>query len=151
VFHKQERIQQAEGCYDKVISIWRTFLNNAINGCEDDLPLDGAQQAEAVQMFSSIHAFRTNYTKARIQAAEIDFIQSQLYFVCGEYEKCKDYAVKVLEVYEPTLGREHSQTLGVKNFLKQVQDTIRKPTIRRKSSSMTIGSPAHPSTPITSS
>ncbi|KAI9328727.1 hypothetical protein BDR26DRAFT_873687 [Obelidium mucronatum] len=114
VFHKQGKLEQVTTVFDKVVSIWKAALKANVE------VLDEAQQAEAVQMLTTIYSYRTNYMTSPTGPAEVNFTLGQLHFIYGRSEKAKEYAAKALEVYEAALGREHSLTIEARNFFKAV-------------------------------
>lgn len=86
--------------------------------------LDEAQQAEAVQILTTIHSFRTIHLKSVLGAADVMYVIGQFYQQIGDMRKCKECAQRSLETYEKELGREHSTTLEVKLFYKSVLNKI---------------------------
>ncbi|KAJ3024541.1 UNVERIFIED_CONTAM: Zinc finger MYND domain-containing protein 12 [Siphonaria sp. JEL0065] len=114
VFHKQGKLEQVTTVFDKVVSIWKTALKANVE------VLDEAQQAEAVQMLTTIYSYRTNYMTSPTGPAEVNFVMGQLHHIYGRADKAKEYAAKALEVYEAALGREHSLTIEARNFFKAV-------------------------------
>ncbi|KAJ3233743.1 Zinc finger MYND domain-containing protein 12 [Chytriomyces hyalinus] len=114
VFHKQGKLEQVTTVFDKVVSIWKSTLKL------NEETLDEAQQAEAVQMLTTIYSYRTNYMTSSTGPAEVNFVLGQLYHAYGHSDKSRDYAAKALEVYEAALGREHSLTIEARNFFKSV-------------------------------
>jgi hypothetical protein len=111
------------------------------------LTTDEAQQAEAIQMLTTIYAFRTNYIPAPTSAAEVNLVLGQLYHAYGHLDRAREYATKALEgqcfsqnfakhmnltletltfktVYEAALGREHSLTIEARSFFKFVVGEI---------------------------
>ncbi|KAI8924410.1 hypothetical protein BC831DRAFT_465792 [Entophlyctis helioformis] len=108
VFHKQNRIEHASAVFDKVVSIWKTILRTP------DMHL----AAEAIQMHTSIHAFRSNYSSSIIAATEVLYSLAQVYHASGQADKAKEFASRALEGLENALGREHSLTIEVRTFLR---------------------------------
>lgn len=119
VFHKQGRIEQVTTVFDKIVNIWKT----ALKAHQD--PLDEAQQAEAVQMLSTIFSYRNSYITAPTSVAEVNFVLGRLYNAYGHLDKAKEYAAKALEVYESALGREHSLTIEARTFFKYLENEKR--------------------------
>ncbi|KAJ3303270.1 Zinc finger MYND domain-containing protein 12, partial [Blyttiomyces sp. JEL0837] len=114
VFNKQGRIEHVTAVFDKVVSIWKAALK------ANEETLDEAQQAEAIQMLTTIYSFRTNFVPTPTSAAEVNFVLGQLYHAYGHLERAREYSTKALEVYEAALGREHSLTIEARNFFKYV-------------------------------
>ncbi|KXS20272.1 hypothetical protein M427DRAFT_94802 [Gonapodya prolifera JEL478] len=108
--------------YDRVVAIWKRHLRTRL--------WDVALQAEAVAMLSAIHAFREEREslaggsgeRTATGAAEVMYVLAQVYYVGGAegLRKGKEMASMALEVYERTLGQQHSITLEVRGFLKAV-------------------------------
>ncbi|KAJ3247218.1 Zinc finger MYND domain-containing protein 12, partial [Chytriomyces hyalinus] len=91
VFHKQGKLEQVTTVFDKVVSIWKSTLKL------NEETLDEAQQAEAVQMLTTIYSYRTNYMTSSTGPAEVNFVLGQLYHAYGHSDKSRDYAAKALE------------------------------------------------------
>ncbi|ORY41388.1 hypothetical protein BCR33DRAFT_852366 [Rhizoclosmatium globosum] len=89
-------------------------------GEEEREVLDEAQQAEAVQMLTTIYTFRTSFAASSTGPAEVNYVLGQLHHIYGNSERAKEYVGKALEVYEAVLGREHSLTIEARNFFKSV-------------------------------
>ncbi|EGF84266.1 hypothetical protein BATDEDRAFT_22156 [Batrachochytrium dendrobatidis JAM81] len=111
VFHHQDRIDHAAAVFDKVVSIWKQVLKTP------DMKLDAAQMAEAVQMLSSIHAFRSSYMGSPIMAAEVLYTLAQVYHASLKMDKAKEFATKALDSFEAVLGREHLLSIEVRTYL----------------------------------
>ncbi|KAJ3403520.1 Zinc finger MYND domain-containing protein 12, partial [Chytridiales sp. JEL 0842] len=122
VFHKQGRLDHVIAVFDKVVAIWKTAVKS------NDEMLDEAQQAEAIQMLTTIYSFRVSYIPAPTSAAEVNFVLGQLYHAYGHLDRAREYATKALEVYETALGREHSLTIDARNFFKSVVGEIQQST-----------------------
>ncbi|KAI8621217.1 hypothetical protein BC830DRAFT_1095244 [Chytriomyces sp. MP71] len=128
VLHKQGKLDQVTTVFDKVVAIWKATLKADVE------VLDEAQQAEAIQMLTTIHSYRTNYMTSPTGPAEVNFVLGQLYFAYGHSERAREYAVKALEVYEAALGREHSLTIDARNFFKNVAGMQQQQLSRSQSS-----------------
>ncbi|KAJ3119670.1 Zinc finger MYND domain-containing protein 12 [Physocladia obscura] len=126
VFHKQGRLEQVTTVFDKVVSIWKQALK------ANEETLDEAQQAEAVQMLTTIFSFRTNFVTSPTGPAEVNFVLAQLHHIYGHSERARDYTAKALEVYEAALGREHTLTIEVRNFFKIVMGLQAAKTVTEK-------------------
>ncbi|KAJ3227281.1 Zinc finger MYND domain-containing protein 12 [Clydaea vesicula] len=115
VFQKLGRLEDATATFDKVISIWKLFLK------EKTKFLNEAQQAEAVQILTTIHSFRSVHMNSSVtSAAEVMYVLAQLYNTCNKFDKAKACAERALETYESALGRDHSMTVEVKIFYKGI-------------------------------
>lgn len=119
VFQKQNRIDEAASVFDKVISIWKATLKDRSGN------LNEAQQAEAVQILTTIHSFRTVHLKSNLGAAEVMYVIGQLYHHVGNMRKCRECVERSLEIYEKDLGREHSTTVEVKMYFKGLMETMK--------------------------
>ncbi|KAJ3026103.1 UNVERIFIED_CONTAM: Zinc finger MYND domain-containing protein 12, partial [Siphonaria sp. JEL0065] len=74
VFHKQGKLEQAN------VEV-----------------LDEAQQAEGVQMLTTIYSYRTNYMTSPTGPAKVNFVMGKLHHIYGRADKAKEYAAKALE------------------------------------------------------
>lgn len=52
------------------------------------------------------------------KTAKVFFVLARLYYAMERINQTKDYATRAQNIYETTLGREHSSTIEVRNFLK---------------------------------
>ncbi|KAI8802818.1 hypothetical protein BJ742DRAFT_858025 [Cladochytrium replicatum] len=114
IFEKQKQYEVASAIFDKIVGIWRATLKD---GSET---LDEAQQAEAAQMLNAIYTYRVTHGSTQTGPAEVRFVLAQLYHSVHQNEKAKECATSALEVYESALGREHSITIEVRDFLKNL-------------------------------
>ncbi|KAJ3290349.1 Zinc finger MYND domain-containing protein 12 [Rhizoclosmatium sp. JEL0117] len=120
VFQKLEgRGDVVAAVFDKVVGVWKKALREG-EGEEEREVLDEAQQAEAVQMLTTIYTFRTSFAASSTGPAEVNYVLGQLHHIYGNSERAKEYVGKALEVYEAVLGREHSLTIEARNFFKSV-------------------------------
>lgn len=111
IFHQKGRTEDAAAFYDKVILIWSAKWTSSF-------VLDVAQAAEAIQMLSTIIKFRTLQSPNTVKNAI--FTLAKIHFSATQIEKAKDLGSKALDAFESALGREHSTTVEVRNFLKIV-------------------------------
>ena len=107
-----------------------------------------AQAAEAIQMLSAIIKFRTTHSPNTVKNAT--FTLAKVHYSASQIEKAKDLGNKALDgtfmhsllfsftinlnhnnispswiAFESALGREHSTTVEVRNFLKIVNASKR--------------------------
>ncbi|KAI9206812.1 uncharacterized protein BJ171DRAFT_456659 [Polychytrium aggregatum] len=106
VFHKQNRIPHAYAVYDKVVEIW---IDSMKHGNET---LDEAQQAEAIQILTSVYAFQTNQTlegglfskSVRKNPYDVLYALALVYRRCGRFDLAKEYGDKALKGYQIMYG-----------------------------------------------
>ncbi|KAH6565725.1 hypothetical protein BASA61_010069 [Batrachochytrium salamandrivorans] len=123
VFQNLGRIEHATGVFDKVVHIWKAALKTP------DSHLDVVQMAEAVQMLTFIHAFRTSYMSASTLATEVLYVLAQVYHASSQMDKAKDFASKALHAYEAALGRDHTLSIETRMFLRNLLGEL--PSIRK--------------------
>ncbi|KAI8906834.1 hypothetical protein EDD86DRAFT_209879 [Gorgonomyces haynaldii] len=114
LFQRQAKDDHCAAFYDKVVAILKQTLKQSVV-----FHFNSAQIAEAVQMLTSIHQFRVQKDQT-IQASEAYYVLAQVHYLAGQTDKAKEKASKSLESYENTLGREHSLTIEVRQFLKTI-------------------------------
>ncbi|KAJ3357707.1 Zinc finger MYND domain-containing protein 12 [Entophlyctis luteolus] len=85
------KLEQVTTAFDKVVSIWKSVLK------ENEEILDEAQQAEAVQMLTTIYSYRTSNMTSPTGPAEVNFVLGQLHHEYGHSDRARDYAAKALE------------------------------------------------------
>ncbi|KAI8896520.1 hypothetical protein BC833DRAFT_94372 [Globomyces pollinis-pini] len=129
VFQKQGRIDDAMAYFDKVVHIWSSVWTPTYK-------LDVAQAAEAIQMILAILKFRQQMNVPNMSAIrEGMFALSKMYYSAGQFDKARDEGSKALEAFESSIGREHSATIEVRNFIKMIVAQIPTYTPRTRGSS----------------
>ncbi|KAJ1557785.1 Zinc finger MYND domain-containing protein 12, partial [Nowakowskiella sp. JEL0078] len=91
VFQKQEKFENVTAIFDKILMIWKDALR------QQNIFLDEAQQAEAVQMLNAILDYRNQQSKSPSGCAEVRFVLGLLYHACNQNEKAKEFGSKALE------------------------------------------------------
>ncbi|CAO2588794.1 Zinc finger MYND domain-containing protein 12 [Lemmus lemmus] len=127
VFHGLKKMQLADTLYTKVSEIWYTYLNNHYQvllqarsqqtdllGKQfvNDTGLDEAQEAEAIQILTSILSIResTSY-KAPQKTVFVLKTLSMLYYLMLECSKAKEYATRALSLAEEHLSMQEQRVI----------------------------------------
>ncbi|KAI9142089.1 hypothetical protein BKA69DRAFT_339260 [Paraphysoderma sedebokerense] len=110
VFLKQNRRRQVLSVYNKIISIWIEYLDQSQKG-KHVIPLDEAQQAEALQILVAIESYLRNLFKSSTEGGELHPYQVTLtstefalarfnYYVLKDKTKAKDIVLRVIQENE---------------------------------------------------
>jgi tetratricopeptide (TPR) repeat protein len=119
IFHQKSYLVETAAFYDKILQIWQESWT-------PEMELDVAQGAEAVQMFEDIIKFKEQATPTATNIKNCKYTFATVLFSSGNIERSKKEAYLVLEsilllilAFEESLGREHSTTIEVRNFIKR--------------------------------
>lgn len=127
VFHGLKKMELADTLYTKVSEIWYAYLNNHYQvllqarsqqtdllgkQLVNDTGLDEAQEAEAIQILTSILSIRESTSdKAPQKTVFVLKILSMLYFLMLECSKAKEYASRALSLAEEHLSVQEQKVI----------------------------------------
>ncbi|XP_041508736.1 zinc finger MYND domain-containing protein 12 [Microtus oregoni] len=127
VFHGLKKMELADTLYTKVSEIWYTYLNNHYQvlfqarsqqtdllgkQLVNDTGLDEAQEAEAIQILTSILSIRESTSdKAPQKTIFVLKTLSMLYFLMLECSKAKEYASRALSLAEEHLSVQEQKVI----------------------------------------
>ncbi|XP_057640694.1 zinc finger MYND domain-containing protein 12 [Chionomys nivalis] len=127
VFHGLKKMELADTLYTKVSEIWYAYLNNHYQvllqarsqqtdllGKQfvNDTGLDEAQEAEAIQILTSILSIRESTSdKAPQKTVFVLKTLSMLYFLMLECSKAKEYASRALSLAEEHLSVQEQKVI----------------------------------------
>ncbi|XP_005353393.1 zinc finger MYND domain-containing protein 12 [Microtus ochrogaster] len=127
VFHGLKKMELADTLYTKVSEIWYAYLNNHYQvllqartqqtdllgkQLVNDTGLDEAQEAEAIQILTSILSIRESTSdKAPQKTVFVLKTLSMLYFLMLECSKAKEYASRALSLAEEHLSVQEQKVI----------------------------------------